>query len=766
MPHLQVSQIYQKTWNAIHAKNEDGTRKYRYIIHKGSSRSSKTYSLIDCYDTYARSEDNKRMTVWRNTKVDCKKTVLNDTIKHLKKTGRYGVAQIFNKTESIFTYATDSTFEIHGTEDVDTVMGLTQDVAWLNEPYQISREIFDQIDQRTSDFILVDLNPKKAHWVDDLEKDSRAIVIHSTFRDNPFVPIEQKIKILSYQPISWCDLVIKGLLKEDEARNYSIEKNELDFTPKQLRELDRCRENEYKNSADSYNWCVFGLGLKAERPNRIFKFNVIPDQQFFDLDVTTYYGVDWGASHPWAVIAVKYYDGALYLHELNYTPENVIRAKLTPTEREQIQTGEEGLVMYYFKKFGIAKGATIVCDPNRKEKIAALRTIGYTNAVPAAKPPGSVNFGIDTIKNIPVFFTKSSTNIDFEQENYSYIVDSYGVTTEDPEDLDNHCFVGETIINTKIGELPIMEIKTGDFVLTSNGYKKVLIKWNNGLKVVNKYLMQFDTFSVTLTCTANHLIKTNKGWIQISKLESGMMVTHIKHSMIGLINYIQEKDTLAKVETECTSKFMSFIMAKYQKGFTFITSMKISGIIDRIILNLKKVVCTFQSILNKDLKITLNGLKTFNLKALQLPQNGMHQKPELNGINNTQTIIISEVLNSDFTNAKYAIQNMSETQKNKSFAQTNVNLNFAGVQELMTYKENVLFAKSNSSSVNIQKSKCVAKSVLESIEVISTSRQEVYDLTVSGDHEYFANGILVHNCMDALRYVVSQLRRLGIIKKI
>jgi hypothetical protein len=28
----------------------------------------------------------------------------------------------------------------------------------------------------------------------------------------------------------------------------------------------------------------------------------------------------------------------------------------------------------------------------------------------------------------------------------------------------------------------------------------------------------------------------------------------------------------------------------------------------------------------------------------------------------------------------------------------------------------------------------------------------VHDLTVEGEHEFFANGILVHNCADALRY--------------
>jgi hypothetical protein len=29
----------------------------------------------------------------------------------------------------------------------------------------------------------------------------------------------------------------------------------------------------------------------------------------------------------------------------------------------------------------------------------------------------------------------------------------------------------------------------------------------------------------------------------------------------------------------------------------------------------------------------------------------------------------------------------------------------------------------------------------------------VYDLMVEGDHEFFANGVLVHNCIESLAYV-------------
>lgn len=437
---MKVSTIFESNWNAIHAKNPDGSRKYRYLINIGSSRSSKTYSIIDVCDLYARSEEAKRITVWRNTKSDTKATVLFDTEKHLKETGRFGVAQILNKTESIFTYATGSRFEMHGTEEVDTVMGLTQDVTWLNEPYKISRDLFDQLDQRTSDFIIIDLNPKMKHWVDDLEKDSRALVIHSTFRDNPFCPVEQRRKILSYQPVSMSDVVVQGLISIEEATKYNIITNKKNFTTRQIKELSRCLDNEYKKSANLYNWLVFGMGAAAERPNRIFKWTEIPISEYHAIKEDVYYGVDWGSVDPWGIVEVKYYDGALYVREINYRSENEIRMMLSATERAQIIAGEEGLVTWYFKRFGINEGSILICDDNRPKKIAALRLIGY-NAMRADKgsaTSGSLIDSIDFLNDMQVFYTSDSPNLTFEQENYSRKVDRYGVVTEEPEDANNH----------------------------------------------------------------------------------------------------------------------------------------------------------------------------------------------------------------------------------------------------------------------------------------------------------------------------------------
>lgn len=460
---FQATIVYQKNWDAINkpcdkcsgtglvlniscnwcgdgeTKDKKGSGKYyRYIINKGSSRSSKTVSLIDIFDTYARSQLNKRMTVWRDTKTDCKKTVLNDALKRFKTTGRYKVGQQFNKTESIFTYDTGSTFEIHGTDDEETVHGLTQDVAWQNEPYKISRDTFDQIDQRTSDFVILDLNPKKDHWSEDIEKNPRTLIIHSTFKDNPFCPIEAKKKILSYQTIKKSYVVLNNKIKEHDSINYDFENNNLSFTTKELNELRRCIDNENRNTANEFNWLVYGLGEKAERPNRIFNWTEIPIDAFNAIKAPDLYTVDWGAVDPMGVLHMKYYDGGLYLHELNYDSENKIREKLTATELAQIDNTDEGLVMWKFRKMNINPEKVIVCDSNRPLKILALRRAGFEYAISATKGAGSVIDGIDLLNSLKVYYTNTSANLKYEQENYSRKVDRYGIVLEEPEDTDNH----------------------------------------------------------------------------------------------------------------------------------------------------------------------------------------------------------------------------------------------------------------------------------------------------------------------------------------
>lgn len=56
----------------------------------------------------------------------------------------------------------------------------------------------------------------------------------------------------------------------------------------------------------------------------------------------------------------------------------------------------------------------------------------------------------------------------------------------------------------------------------------------------------------------------------------------------------------------------------------------------------------------------------------------------------------------------------------------------------------------------------VAESVLSVTQLSSGS--DVYDLTIQGQHEFFADGVLVHNCVDAIRYSLDgYIRKRGVV---
>lgn len=478
---FKATKVFFEIWSAINEKiiNEKGelVRKYRMFEEVGGSRSSKTWSNFQVIFLYASSHRMKRVVVMRDTASDCRDKVepefsqwLKDPNLHIKafEDGEISVEEldflldrddlsklfIENKTKHSWTFiTTGTTITFTGTDDPDRSIGKSQNVLWVNEPYRFNEEVFKQLTQRTSDFIIVDWNPKQNHFIEDQRKKVDTFCHRSTLMDNPFCPEESRKQVLSYQPISMSEIAYqlspdpkKPELGASLARAYDIERNPNKYSEKQIKELLRCIQNEYQNSASEYHYKVFMLGEKAERPNRIFKWKKIPRHKYDELQTKEYYGNDWGKVDPWGIVAVKYYDGALYLRELNYASENEIREKLPVGELMKLNAEDDAvaqheqvsIVSHMYNKLGINKNADIVCDNNRPVKIAYLRRCGWAGAVPAMKPAGSVLDGISLVGELTVYYTDDSPNIEHEQEVYSYKVDKYGVVGEEPEDCDNH----------------------------------------------------------------------------------------------------------------------------------------------------------------------------------------------------------------------------------------------------------------------------------------------------------------------------------------
>jgi intein/homing endonuclease len=133
-------------------------------------------------------------------------------------------------------------------------------------------------------------------------------------------------------------------------------------------------------------------------------------------------------------------------------------------------------------------------------------------------------------------------------------------------------------------------------------------------------------------------------------------------------------------------------------------------------LTLFVVLYTFATQLKKGLKRTLNGLKNSILKVLKLQKSGTNQMKEESGIKNMEKP--------------------------------------AGLIDLVRNWSVKYVEKIIPQGIQVSQSSAIKTVKLKHFEQEESWIEEVYDLTVEDEHEYFANGILVHNCMDAVRYAV------------
>jgi intein/homing endonuclease len=312
------------------------------------------------------------------------------------------------------------------------------------------------------------------------------------------------------------------------------------------------------------------------------------------------------------------------------------------------------------------------------------------------------------MQNYEIIVDEGSYNLEMELANYVWSDKRAG----DPMDGFNHCFIGNTSILTDKGLIFIKDIVEGDLVATSNGYNKVLKKFNNGKKQVNKYVIQSDMFSLSLSCTEDHKIKTDEGWIPISQLKSGNQVYLNKNFMVKYIDCILNKNIFPEQLIGCTLSYGNSIMAGYRKPILYTIRTKIRGIIGLKTLKYKNVNNTTHYTVKNELLKIKSGLLLFKRRVLLRLLNGIVQKMEDYG---TQIMVKNHGLIGSIKRSfvKFAVKNIEQ-----------------GMEE-------------NLNTVTI---------TVKQLHVEEGCKQQVYDLMVENEHEYYANGLLVHNCIDAMRY--------------
>lgn len=235
--------------------------------------------------------------------------------------------------------------EFFSVDDAKRVRGPGRDILHVNEANLLSLDTWRQLVLRTKVCIILDYNPAdELHWIyEEVLPRQDCKFIQTTYKDNPFISKAQR------------------------------------------QEIERLKD------IDSEFWKVYGLGERGTQKDTIYQGFELYDE----IEGECHFGLDFGFTHPNALVKVTQDEDRLYFEQCLYEPG---LTALELAERIKPITGNK----------------YVYCDGSRPEVIEELRRAGV-NAYEADK---SVKEGIDFIRSHRIFAHRES--IDFQKEMRSY----------------------------------------------------------------------------------------------------------------------------------------------------------------------------------------------------------------------------------------------------------------------------------------------------------------------------------------------------------
>ena len=353
------------------------------------------------------------------------------------------------------------------------------------------------------------------------------------------------------------------------------------------------------------------------------------------------------------------------------------------------------------------------------------------------------------------------------------------VATEEPTAIYGYsCFEESTLITTSKGEVPIKDVKEGDYVLTAKGFKKVVKNINQGVKDCIKVTVD----GTEIICTPDHkfidcfdneveakdltkttsLVKVDtKEWRKWSSMNGRIeqnqkllisMVSDItdtqKVSLMenGVITHAQMR-IRRKVIQLCTEICGLLSTEQYLKDMTSITKMETILTIQSKTLSVLKEANISKNIgsckLKKENNKLLNQLRKLKKEILNFSKTLNTGKEDVNLLNN---MLSKESLNVNVQSVEKISQHSKSMLSTvvKSVKQKLIGFNAGKVIGKTLREESVLSARKSLKQTNTQLLKPVHLTAKTSNVV---GQYTVYDLSVEDVHEYFANGVRVHNCV-------------------
>jgi len=185
--------------------------------------------------------------------------------------------------------------------------------------------------------------------------------------------------------------------------------------------LSESKHAEIEGIRDKELWRVYARGLTGNVTGVIYPDWDIIDDDIFPRDVDPIFAVDFGYTNdPTAIVKMCLVGETLFIKELAY--ETGLPAKH---------------ISMILNASGYKEIMPVFCDHD-PDMIKQLRKLGVS-AFPARKGIGSINAGIELLKQYKVVYTSSSKNLHRERSMYIWMCDREGKTTNIPIDKNNHC---------------------------------------------------------------------------------------------------------------------------------------------------------------------------------------------------------------------------------------------------------------------------------------------------------------------------------------
>jgi len=269
---------------------------------------------------------------------------------------------------------------------------------------------------------------------------------------------------------------------------------------------------------------------------------------------------------------------------------------------------------------------------------------------------------------------------------------------------DQMCFPAGTLVTTRRGDIPIESVTTADQALTRKGWRRVLWSGQSGVEEV----VEFEAGGHKLACTPGHRIWTNSDFVRCDSLHVGDMLL------------------------ECTKSDPS---SNSTAAGTFRSSLVTSAATDRSTTAGCSIAMFGRMPGGQSRPATTSTIST----GTQETTRSRILKRFRHGSTSSSMGRAEPHLNQVQSEASGGAMNGQHESQLIAFAESAALASIAPASERSTARGNVSIAATVPAlTAGFQLEEFAAH--------LMQRRVAVYDLTVEGEHEFFANRLLVSNC--------------------